>query len=90
MGQSILDGVDLDTEKITTSWLYKTSPLHPGANVLLMGRVGSRKPYEPVSWTYIHRGGGRSFYTSLGHPDDFDDPNFVKILRNAVDWCLGL
>ena len=90
VGQSILDGVDLDTEKITTSWLYKTSPLHPGTNVLLMGRVGSRKPYEPVSWTYIHRGGGRSFYTSLGHPDDFDDPNFVKILRNAVDWCLGL
>ena len=86
---SILDGIDLDTEKVTTSWLYKTSPLHPGTRVLLMGRVGDRKPHEPVSWTYIHRGGGRSFYTSLGHPDDFDDPNFVKMLKNAMDWCLA-
>ena len=26
------------------------------------------------------------FYTSLGHPDDFKDENFVRMLTNAVFW----
>ena len=72
----------------TTSWLYKTSPLKPGANVLMMGRVGDRKPDEPVSWTYIHKGGGRSFYTSLGHPDDFEQETFQQMLSTAIRWAL--
>ena len=74
----------------TTSWLYKTSPLQPGAHVLMTGRVGDRKPYEPVSWTYIHTGGGRSFYTSLGHPDDFETESFQQLLNNAIRWSLRL
>ena len=77
-----------DTEAKTTSWLYKTSPLKPGAQTLMMGRVGDRKPHEPVAWTYIHKGGGRSFYTSLGHPDDFENESFQKTLRQAIDWSL--
>lgn len=72
----------------TTSWLYKTSPLRPGAQILMMGRVGDRQPHEPVTWTFIHQGGGRSFYTSLGHPDDFANDSFQKMLRAAVEWAL--
>jgi type 1 glutamine amidotransferase len=26
------------------------------------------------------------FYTSLGHPDDFKDESFVRLLTNAVFW----
>ena len=73
-------------QRPTTSWLYKTSPLCPGTHVLMMGRVGDRKPFEPVTWTHIHRGGGRAFYTSLGHPDDFQDETFQHLLRNGIYW----
>lgn len=74
----------------TTSWLYKTSPLKPGANVLMMGRVGDRKPHEPVTWTYIHKNGGRSFYTSLGHPNDFEQEWFQQMLKAGVRWALQM
>ncbi|MDC0936975.1 isochorismatase family protein [Pirellulales bacterium] len=77
-------------EHKTTSWLYKTLPLEAGADVLLMGRVGDRQPHEPAAWTFIHRGGGRTFYTSLGHPDDFGDPMFKQLLTNAFYWALDM
>lgn len=76
-------------ERHTTSHLYKTSPLAPGTQVLMMGRVGDRQPHEPVTWTNIHVGGGRAFYTSLGSPDDFQDINFQLLLRNGIYWAIG-
>ena len=30
--------------------------------------------------------GGRVFYTSLGHPTDFRNPSFLRLLANAVSW----
>jgi hypothetical protein len=32
--------------------------------------------------------GGRVFFTSLGHRDDFQRPQFTKLLVNAVFWAL--
>jgi type 1 glutamine amidotransferase len=75
-------------ESVTTSWLYKTSPLKPGTRVLMMGRVGNRQPHEPVTWTFIHNGGGRTFYTSLGHPADFAQADFQRLLTNGIYWAL--
>jgi hypothetical protein len=72
----------------TTSWLYKTSPLRPGASILMMGRVADRQPHEPVTWTYIHAGGGRTFYTSLGHPDEFATDSFQQLLKAGMHWAL--
>jgi type 1 glutamine amidotransferase/nicotinamidase-related amidase len=86
---SLLTGVRKE-EFAVTSWLYKTSPLAKGARVLLMGRVGKREPAEPVAWTFSRRGGGRSFYTSLGHPDDFAKPEFQRLLLNGIYWAAGL
>ena len=77
-------------ETRTTSWLYKTSPLRPGTRVLMSGRVGDRQPHEPVSWTYIHKGGGRSFYTSMGHPDDFANESFQQLLKYGIEWALRI
>ena len=77
-------------ERVSTSHLYKTSPLAPGTTVLMMGRVADRQPHEPVSWTYSHLGDGKAFYTSLGNPDDFDDPAFQRLLKNAVYWAADL
>lgn len=70
--------------------LYQTSPLAGGTTVLMTGRTeGVAKP-EPVAWTRTGPGGGRVFYTSLGHPGDFDLPVFRALLRNAVYWAAGM
>jgi glucose/arabinose dehydrogenase len=38
-----------------------------------------------VSWCKDF-GQGRIFYTSLGHPKDFEDENFKRLLVNALYW----
>ena len=84
----ILAGVP-EGEFRVVSWLYKTEPLGPKTKLLLMGRVGNRKPHEPVAWTNTHVGGGRAFYTSLGHPKDFAEERFQKLLLNGIHWAAG-
>jgi type 1 glutamine amidotransferase len=65
--------------------LYQTSPLKPGATELLRGKVVGVEQHEPVAWTYLRADGGTSFYTSLGHSDDFQRPEFRKLLLNAIE-----
>jgi len=66
--------------------LYRVNPLKKACVPLLSGRVEGA-PVEPVAWTHSYRG-GRIFYTSLGHPKDFQLPAFQRLLRNAVLWSL--
>ena len=40
---------------------------------------------EPVAWTHDYKG-ARVFYTSLGHPKDFEEPAFVRLIANALFW----
>ena len=40
---------------------------------------------EPIAWTRDHRG-GRTFSTTLGHPADFRQSSFLRMLANAVAW----
>jgi len=69
--------------------LYKNPNLAKDATVLLRGTF-SVQTY-PVAWVRpaptpkVGRG-GRVFYTSLGHPTDFRNPNFLRLLANAVSW----
>jgi len=67
--------------------LYKTSPLTSGTTVLLTGSVEGYDS-EPLAWTHEH-GSSRIFYTSLGHPKDFENASFRNLLVNAVFWCLA-
>jgi nicotinamidase-related amidase/type 1 glutamine amidotransferase len=69
--------------------LYKTSPLKDGTIVLLLGQVEGQAE-EPAAWTFQRADKGRSFYTSLGHVDDFANPAFVRLLLNGVHWAAGL
>ncbi|MCR9291619.1 MAG: isochorismatase family protein [bacterium] len=69
--------------------LYRTSPVADGARVLLTGAVDGHPP-EPVAWTYVRTDGGRSFYTSLGHPHDFAQPEFEALLSAAIHWAVDL
>ena len=52
--------------------------------VLLQGTMG--KESEPIAWTR-EKDGRRVFYTSLGHPDDFKDENFIRLLVNGLAWA---
>ncbi|HZW29102.1 MAG TPA: PVC-type heme-binding CxxCH protein, partial [Isosphaeraceae bacterium] len=71
--------------------LYKVSPLAASAFPLLLGRIPGH-PAEPVAWvnhkTDPSRARPRVFYTSLGHPGDFEIPAFRRLLRNAIFWAL--
>ncbi|MEX0792753.1 MAG: ThuA domain-containing protein [Pirellulaceae bacterium] len=67
--------------------LYKTAPLAEGAELLLQGHLQDSKP-EPVAWTFSRADGGKTFYTSLGHPKDFKQPGFVRLLANALHWAI--
>lgn len=90
-GDPLLKGVDV--LKLTGHGsLYRVSPLVAGAKPLLLGAIEG-KPAEPVAWTHRYRRlSGREaavFYTSLGHPDDFAEPGFRRLLLNAVTVAAG-
>jgi putative membrane-bound dehydrogenase-like protein len=64
--------------------LYKNPTIAPDVAVLLTGTIPTGQT-EPVAWVR-EKDGRRVFYTSLGHPDDFRDPNFTRLLVNALAW----
>ena len=70
----------------TAGSLYKTSPLAKDTTLLLTGSITNQPP-EPMAWTHNYKG-ARVFYTSLGHPKDFDNPAFRTMLVNAIFWTL--
>jgi type 1 glutamine amidotransferase len=70
-----------------TGSLYKTSPLAENTHLLLIG-AAEGTDQEPVAWTFVRADGGRSFYTSLGHRADFENPALAKLLRQAIDWAV--
>lgn len=84
----ILNGVSLDGFASGGS-LYKVSPLKDSAHPLLTGRIKGH-PAEPVAWTHRTKSKNRVFYTSLGHVEDFKNPEFNRFLRNAVYWAAGV
>ena len=67
--------------------LYKTGPLAASARALLLGEIAGH-PVKPVAWVNLV-GSSRVFYTSLGHPGDFDNTAFRRLLRNAVFWAMN-
>ncbi len=69
--------------------LYKTAPLAAGTRNLLVGKLAG-EPEQPAAWTFIRGDGGRSFYTSLGHVDDFAQPQFAALLSAGIHWSCGL
>ena len=48
------------------------------------------KPNESdvVAWTWQNQWGGKVFGTSFGHPGDFAEESFVRMLVNAVHWSV--
>ncbi len=42
----------------------------------------------PVAWAWKNEWGGKSFYTSFGHPGDFAEASFNRMLLNAICWSV--
>jgi len=66
--------------------LYEVRPLTKSTKPLLIGTIPDEEP-EPVAWTNTYKK-SRIFYSSLGHPDDFKNPQFRRLLINAVFWAM--
>ena len=69
--------------------LYKTAPLVAGSQALIFGRLPD-EPEQPMAWTFVRSDGGRSFYTSLGHVDDFAQTQFTTLLSAGIHWACEL
>ncbi|MCR9246844.1 MAG: DUF1080 domain-containing protein [bacterium] len=66
---------------------YNAQPLADTVTPLLLGRTGDL-PCEPIAWVNRYRAESRIFYTSLGSRENFEQPDFQRLLGNAVLWCL--
>jgi type 1 glutamine amidotransferase len=87
------------------SWLYNVIPLHGNCVSLALGYAtdADRSPADPkqkhakrnvigtpnpVAWTKTYKG-AKVFYTSLGHPQDFEAESTRRLLINGIYWALG-
>ncbi len=80
------------------SWLYYVLPHPPDdAQILLNGYTvhpehgtlnGNKPRIHPVAWTRTHYGGGKVFMTTMGHPEDFEQTPFRRLIRNGIHWAL--
>ena len=82
-GHPIMEGV---SEFSSAGGLYRNAGISTDTTLLMSASTDEHD--EPVTWTRTHAG-GRVFYTSLGHQAEFRDPNFLRMLANAVMWCGG-
>ena len=83
------------------SWLYDASGLSDDAQPLLIGRAvegdepGGDHFGDPhvVAWTKLYEaqnGISRVFFTTLGHPYDFNDLHMRRTAIQGIFWALGL
>ena len=79
----ILRGIP-EAEWHSTGSLYFVSPMAEDATVLMTGAIPDRE--EPLTW--VRERNGRMVYSGLGHPDDFGQPQFVRLLTNAIYWAM--
>ena len=83
-GHPILEGT---AGLVSHGSLYRNTPIADDATLLLTGTTDEAT--ESVAWTRMNRG-GRVFYTSLGHQEDFRDDRFLRLLTNGVLWAAGV
>lgn len=79
-GHAVLKGV----ESINSRGCYGFDKLANDTVVLQFVETTSKTP-RPVSWVHTYKG-GRTFYTCLGIPEDFQDESFRRLFTNAIFW----
>jgi len=81
-GHPVLKGVKAFTSKES---LYNTAPLAKDTTILLTGSTPQVKAPEPIAWVR-EVNGGRVFYAGLGGVQDFENPDFRRLIVNALFW----
>lgn len=82
------------------SWLYHANTLLENATPLMIGRAvkGAQPGGEHFSdphvcaWTNEYKGEkgtSRVFFTTMGHPEDFQQESMRKLSLNGILWALG-
>lgn len=100
----ILNGVSLGRAKSVPGSLY-LSRLPAEATVVLNGTGNSKRTgsvtnafgthqlqaemTQPVAWTWQNKWGGRTFTTTLGHPETFRNSELVRLFLNGICWAAG-
>lgn len=74
-----------EVRPITSKGYYGNRPLASDAVVLQVNDEPQRKVKRPVTWVHTYKG-GRTFYTSMGVPEDFQNENLRRLLTNAIFW----
>jgi type 1 glutamine amidotransferase len=69
---------------ISSKSYYNNGKLAEDA-VVLQVVESDKKTLQPVTWAHTYKG-GRTLYTSMGVPEDFQDENFRRLLTNAIFW----
>ncbi|MHC4157860.1 MAG: ThuA domain-containing protein [Planctomycetota bacterium] len=95
----ILRGIYATTSPIhCTSWLYHVTPLVGDCKPLMIGKsmnsnkIGREDKYplaQPVAWIKTYKG-ARVFFTTMGHPKDFEDQSVCRLVLNGIYWALGM
>jgi type 1 glutamine amidotransferase len=70
---------------------------NPRPNVTVLATVdestytgGTMGADHPITWSHPTGGGGRAFYTAMGHTDEsYCDPLFRQMLVGALRWVAG-
>ncbi|ODA32545.1 ThuA domain-containing protein [Planctopirus hydrillae] len=83
----ILKGLPMNSFR-TGGSLYQVLPLEEKSTILVWGRAETIEQPQPVAWLFQRADGGTSFYTSLGHIDDFRGSEFPKLLTQAIQSLL--
>lgn len=89
----VLTGVDKNFH--VKSWLYKVLPDYPvkGTTWVLMGKSVNPNAAaidNPVAWTWQTQTAQRVFFTTMGHPEDFQQEAMQRLTINAIHWTLGM
>jgi len=90
----IMAGVKRPWSLVDEWYSFDTNPAARGMTVLARIDEGSYRPgaklamgEHPVIWVNPATK-GRVFYSALGHaPEAYDDPNYRRILTNAIRWA---
>jgi hypothetical protein len=92
------------TNWVSPGTLYLTR-LEGGAEPLVIGKGKGRdrllnKPFgsvmvneheaDIIAWAWENEWGGKVFGTSFGHPGDFAEESFTRMLVNSVHWGLDM
>lgn len=83
---AVLAGVKPWESRCARMLHYYFDNLADNTQVLLTGTDGVKS--QPAAWVRIPKDKfrGRMFYTALGLPEDFKEPNYRRLLINAIFW----